>query len=137
MGIESYELGASFTSSPPSTFFHGTNVILGSDVILRRLSVDPERGRDVHETFYREQRLAAALRHPNIQRAIDVFEHDGYLWSVHEYDQLRLTHDLIREEGPLPVGEAARLGSQVADALAPTSSATSRVVFGVSSFLTS
>ncbi len=118
VGIESYELGEAITVSPPSTFFLGKNLILGSDVMLRRLSIDPARGQDVHETFYREQRLAAALRHPHIHRAIDVFEHDGALWSVHEYDKIRLTSDIVSEDGRLPVGEAARLGAQVADALA-------------------
>jgi serine/threonine protein kinase len=117
VGIESYELGPAFMESPPSTFYRGTNRILGSQVMLRRLTIDPARAENVHETFFREQRLSATLRHPHIQRAIDVFEADDALWSVHEYDIGRLTHDIVRDDGPMALADAARLGAQVADAL--------------------
>ncbi len=117
MGIESYELGEPVGESPPSTFFQGRNAILGNEVMIRRLTIDPTRPDSVRETFFREQRLSATLRHPHVQRAIDVFEEDGYLWSVHEWEVGRLTHDIVAEDGPFPLAEAARLGAQVADAL--------------------
>ncbi len=118
MGLESYELGEEMGVAGPSTLYRGQNAILGSEVMVRRLTIDATRAENVHDTFFREQRLAASLRHPNIQRAIDVFEADGYLWSVHEYREGRLTHDSIGEHGAMQVAEAARLGAQVADALA-------------------
>jgi len=40
VGIESYDIGDAFMASPPSTFFRATNIILGSEVIVRRLAVD-------------------------------------------------------------------------------------------------
>ena len=117
MGMDNYELGEEGVVSHPSTFFKGRNTILGNEVMIRRLTVDPARAQNVRETFFREQRLSARLRHPHIQRAIDAFEADGFLWSVHESFTARLTSDVVAEDGPLPLAEAARLGSQVADAL--------------------
>lgn len=117
MGMENYELGESLVVSPPSTFFQGRNAVLGNEVVLRRLTIDPSRAENVRETFFREQRLSARLHHPHIQRAIDAFEADGYLWSVHESYTAKLTSELVAQEGPMPLAEAARLGSQLAEAL--------------------
>jgi len=117
MGMESYEVGEPTVVSHPSTFFKGRNIFLGNEVMIRRLTIDPNRAENVRETFFREQRLSARLRHPHIQRAIDAFEADGHLWSVHESNLGRLTSDIVKEDGPMQLAEAARLGSQLADAL--------------------
>jgi len=118
LGLESYEIGERLIEAHPSTFFAAKNAVLQSEVILRRLWVDPARADDVRDTFYREQRLSAALRHPRIMRPVEVFEADGALWSVHDFRRQRITESVIRADGPLPVGEAARYGAQVADGLA-------------------
>ncbi|MHC5010690.1 MAG: serine/threonine-protein kinase, partial [Planctomycetota bacterium] len=118
MGLENYEIGEELLAAGPSTFYRARNAILGNDVMLRRLALDPGRGRDVYETFYREQRLSAALAHRHIQRALDVFEAEGHLWSVHEFLNLRTASQIAEQTGPFSVAEAARIGSQVADALA-------------------
>ncbi|MDJ0522873.1 MAG: serine/threonine-protein kinase [Planctomycetota bacterium] len=117
MGIESYELGEPFMESGPSVFYRGQNAILGNEVMIRRLRIDPTREANVRETFFREQRLSATLRHPHVQRPIEVFEADGALWSVHEWEVGRLTTEIVADEGPFPLAEAARLGAQLADAL--------------------
>jgi len=117
MGLDNYELVEELFTAAPSTFYRGRNKILGHELMVRRLSVDPARAEDVRETFFREQRLSAALSHPHIQRPIDVLEEDGYLWSVHEYHTLKPTTEMVDESGALELAEAARLGSQVADAL--------------------
>ena len=117
MGMDSYELGEPTVISHPSTFFEGRNVFLGNEVMIRRLTIDPNRAENVRETFFREQRLSARLRHPHIQRAIDAFEANGYLWSVHESYTARLTSDVVAKDGPMQLAEAARLGSQIAEAL--------------------
>jgi len=118
VGLEAYEVGELLFEAPPSTFYRARNAVLGSEVMLRRLAIDPARSADVRATFFREMRLSAAIRHPGIQRPIDVFEQDGSLWSVHEVRSLEPTSDLVRERGPLPIATAARLGAQAADALA-------------------
>ncbi len=112
-----YELAEPIFVSGPSTFYRATNRILGSEVVVRRLDIDPARAADVRETFYREQRHAASLRHPHIQKTLDVFEDDGALWSVHPYVPSRPTDQLIAERGPFALADAARVASHVADAL--------------------
>jgi serine/threonine-protein kinase len=118
VSLGSYRVGEELFQAGPSTFYRGHNAILGSEVMLRRLTLDPARAQDARETFYREMRLSAAARHPHVQRPLDVFEEEGHLWSVHEAHALLPTERVVRERGPLPVGDAARVGAQVADALA-------------------
>jgi serine/threonine protein kinase len=118
MGLESYEVGEQILTRGPSVFYRATNVLLGHEVALRRLTVDPARAEDARQTFYREMRLCAALAHPHVSRPLDVFEADGYLWSVHENRGFRNAYELTQESGPLSVADAARVGAHIADALA-------------------
>jgi serine/threonine protein kinase len=126
--IRNYELEEEMFRSGPSVFFRARNAVLGHPVLVRRLTIDPTRAEDVKATFFREQRHAAALSHPHIQRPIDVMEEDGYLWAVSEFHVTRPTDELVREEGTFSVAEAARIGSQVTDALAHIHS--KRIVHG-------
>ena len=111
MGVEKYELGEELMAAGPSTFFRGRNTVLGNDLLLRRLTIDPTRPEDARQTFYREQRHGALLAHPYIQRALDVFEDDGHLWSVHEWRPILPTLTAVEQEGPLGIARAARLGA--------------------------
>jgi len=115
--VERYELQERFFVSGPSTFFRGTNRILGSEVVVRRLEIDRAREADQRTTFFREQRHMASLRHPHIQKTLDVFEEDGALWSVHPYVPIRPTDEVVEERGPFAVADAARMAGHVADAL--------------------
>jgi serine/threonine protein kinase len=117
MQVNRYELGEILFDSPPSTFYLGRNALLGSEVLVRRLEIDPARAENVRETFYREQRHMAALGHPRIMSTLDVFEEDGALWSVHPYSPARPTQEIVEEHGPFAIAEAARIGAHVADAL--------------------
>jgi serine/threonine protein kinase len=118
MQIQNYEIGEEFFQAGPSTFFCAKNVILSHPVIVRRLTIDPERAADVRETFYRESRHAASLWHPHVWKPLDVMDAEGFLWSVHEHRLAQASDVLVREGGPLSVAAAARLGVQMADALA-------------------
>jgi serine/threonine protein kinase len=118
MSLRNYEIEEEIFTSGPSTFFRARNAVLGHPVLVRRLAIDPTREEDVKATFFREQRHAAALAHPHIQRPLDVMESDGHLWSVHDFHVTRPTDQIIQEEGTLSVAEAARIGSQVTEALA-------------------
>jgi serine/threonine protein kinase len=115
--MQRYELAEAFFSSGPSTFFRATNRLLGSEVVVRRLEIDPARANDQKETFFREQRHVASLRHPHIQKTLDVFEEDGALWSVHPYVPIRTTDRDVADRGPYAVADAARIAAHVADAL--------------------
>ena len=116
--VGNYEIGESFFESGPSTFFKATNLILGNEVIARRLTVDPSRAQDVKDTFFREMRHNASLLHPGIMRPLDVLEADGYLWAIQEKRLGETTEKRVLESGPVPLLDAARWGSEIADVLA-------------------
>ena len=118
MSLDRYLIESVLTEAAPSTFFAAKNALLGNDVIVRRLTLDPDRAADARTTFFREQRLAATLGHPRIQRPLDVFEEDGYVWSVHESGAVQRTDERVEQEGPMSLTEATRLGSQVTEAVA-------------------
>lgn len=115
--MQRYELGEPYFASGPSTFYRATNRILGSEVVVRRLEVDHARAEEQRATFFREQRHLAALRHPHIQKTLDVFEEDGALWSVHPYVPSRPTDLVLEERGAFELADAARMAAHVADAL--------------------
>ncbi|MBL9089266.1 MAG: protein kinase [Planctomycetia bacterium] len=115
--VGNYELEEELLTAGPSTFYRARNVILGSPVSVRRLTIDPARADDVRATFFREMRHAAALQHPTCWRPIDVLDADGYLWSVQDARRGTMSEDRVRELGPMTLADAARYGGELADAL--------------------
>ncbi len=73
----------------------------------------PER----RERLRREARAAAALTHPNIAQIYDVITADDQDFVVMEYVEGHTLADLVAL-GPLSPGEVARIGTQIAQALA-------------------
>jgi serine/threonine protein kinase len=65
----------------------------------------------------REARATARVSHPNVIRIEDVLSGDDQPWTVMEYVPSRSLLQLIEDAGPLPVGEVARIGLAVLDAL--------------------
>jgi serine/threonine protein kinase len=115
--VGAYELLEVLGEAGPSRFHRARNRILGNEVNVRRLALDPSRAQDARETFFREMRHAASLRHPHLLRPLEVFEADGFLWSVAELRRGVPTSERIERDGPLPLLDAAQWGAQVGDAL--------------------
>jgi serine/threonine protein kinase len=69
------------------------------------------------ERFYREARAAAALDHPNIVRAFDVREADGFHFLVMEYVPGEDLEVVLQKRGPLPPAEAVGFALQAAAGL--------------------
>jgi serine/threonine protein kinase len=86
-------------------------------VALKILTPDlmqTERARDL---FLREIRAAAQLVHPNIVTAYDANEDDGRYYLVLEYVDGPNLDQLVRNQGPLPVGLACDYIKQAANGL--------------------
>src|SRR5215218_10285828 len=69
------------------------------------------------ERFVREIRLAARLTHPHILPLHDSGEADGFLFFVMPVMEGQTLRALLQERRVLPPEQAARLASEVADAL--------------------
>src|SRR5215831_15273284 len=91
--------------------------------LKRRVAVKvlfPEFARDPSfvERFRREAQNAASLNHANIAAVYDWGQERGTYYIVMEYVEGRSLRDIIRTDGPLPATAAARISSELADALA-------------------
>jgi serine/threonine protein kinase len=66
----------------------------------------------------REARIGAGLHHPNVISVFDVVVEDDQRWLVMEYLPARSLTEVCRADGPIAPDLAARVGAQIAAALA-------------------
>jgi serine/threonine protein kinase len=85
-------------------------------VAVKQLLADPDESAE--DLGHREGRVSARLRHANAIMVHDAVEHDGRRYLVMEYFPADSLAALIADTGPLPAERVARIGSQVASALA-------------------
>ena len=81
-------------------------------------AADSAAGRKALRRLRREARIAAELTHPHVVSVLDVVPDDWQWWLVMEYVPSRSLAEVIKEQGTLEPRRAARLGAQLADALA-------------------
>jgi serine/threonine protein kinase len=94
--------------------YRARNVHLDMAVAVKTLRPEKSGGPHTLERFRRERKLIAALRHPNIVRALDGGEHDGCPYLVMELvDGLDL-HRLVGRCGPLTPADACAVIHQAA-----------------------
>ena len=80
--------------------------------------LDPEIAASLGvERFEREIRLAARLQHPHILGVFDSGEAAGRLWYAMPYVEGESLRDRLERERQLPVKDAVRITTEVADAL--------------------
>jgi len=90
---------------------------LGRDVALKILPARLAAHENVVERFQREARAGASLSHPSITPIYAVGEHKGTHFIAMEYVRGPTLAQLIKEKGPVEIGEALRIVKEVADAL--------------------
>jgi eukaryotic-like serine/threonine-protein kinase len=66
----------------------------------------------------REARITARLHHPNAVPVYDAVDHDGMPCLIMQYLPSTSLQNLLKERGTLSIAEVARIGSEVAAALA-------------------
>ena len=91
---------------------------LGRDVAIKVLDVQAAADQTLRKLFVREAQALAKLSHPNIVAVHDVGEVDGLPFIVMEHLPGRSLKQLIERGGPLAVGEAVRLATEIAAGLA-------------------
>jgi serine/threonine protein kinase len=95
--------------------------LLGRTVAVKEILLPPELPDEEREILrrrtLREARSAGRLSHLNVVTVYDVVEEDGRPWIVMELIRSTTLAEAIREYGPLPPSEVARIGLQVLAAL--------------------
>src|SRR5215216_5432356 len=92
--------------------------MLGRDLALKVLKEHYAKDERFVGRFRKEAQSAAALNHPNVVQVYDQGRaEDGRYYIAMEYVPGGSLEDLILRRGPLDPSEAARLASQVAEAL--------------------
>ncbi|MEU4719968.1 protein kinase [Nonomuraea dietziae] len=84
---------------------------------VRYTGIGEEKRAELNQRTIREARAAGRLDHPNVVVVHDVIEEDGRPWIVMQLVRSRSLAAVVRERGPMPVGEAARVGGAVLAAL--------------------
>jgi hypothetical protein len=120
--FDRYHLQERIGAGGMSVVWRATDLLLDQPVALKRVSLvgmDDQHAELTRDRALREARLAARLRHHRHVVAIyDVRVDDGDVWLVLEYLPCRSLAQILRERGRLEPSQAARIGAQVADALA-------------------
>jgi serine/threonine-protein kinase len=100
-----------------ATVYQGAHRALGVRRAIKVMSSSLATHDSFVQLFYREARLAAGLRHPNIVQIFDIGAQDGLHYLVMELLAGRSLRTVVQEDGPLPLDRVARLIGQLAIAL--------------------
>jgi eukaryotic-like serine/threonine-protein kinase len=96
--------------------YKGRDARLDRVVALKILRPDASRGADLRQRFEREARAIAALSHPHICTLFDVGRDGDTDFLVMEYCEGETLAQRL-SKGPLPLEQALRYGTEIADAL--------------------
>jgi len=101
--------------------WHARDEVLDREVAVKEIVLPPELPDEeralLRRRTLREARSAARLSDPNVVAVYDVVEEEGRPWIVMEFVKSRTLADAIRQDGPLPFRQVARIGLQVLGAL--------------------
>ncbi|MFI6595609.1 protein kinase [Nonomuraea sp. NPDC050536] len=113
-----YQLLAPLGAGGAGTVWRARDEVLHREVAVKEVRLPPGRDRDraLVDTL-REARAAAALNHPSIITVHDVIDEGGQPWIIMDLLTGSSLGDLIKQRGPLPVGQVATVGLRVLDAL--------------------
>jgi serine/threonine-protein kinase len=97
--------------------YRATQLALERPVALKVILAEHASEPEFRERFQREQRVAAAIDHPNVVPVYAAGEEDGRLYLVMRYVPGTDLHALVRDRGPVDAGRAAAIVAQLASAL--------------------
>ena len=116
-----YELIEQLGQGSMGTVHKARDPLLGRDVAIKQILVQPGEGPEAtefRERFFREARAAGRLSHPGIVTVFDVSEHEGTPFLVMEYVAGRtLLWLLAKRRTNEPGYRACDVGIQLAEAL--------------------
>jgi serine/threonine-protein kinase len=112
------EIGELIGAGGFSAVFRARDTLLGRDVAIKVL--DPSRAPDAAgaDRLLDEARLVATIEHPHIVPLYEAGHRDGLVFLVMRYFPDGTAGSRLAQSGPSPPSAIARLGMEVADALA-------------------
>jgi eukaryotic-like serine/threonine-protein kinase len=117
-----YRLVTALASGGMGVVWEGWDERLHRKVAVKQLRVQPGLSESeatiARNRAMREARNTARLHHPHAVPVYDVVEHDGQPCLIMEFLPSISLQEAIRQRGTLPPAEVARIGSEVAKALA-------------------
>jgi eukaryotic-like serine/threonine-protein kinase len=117
-----YRLDKRLASGGMGTVWQGWDERLHRVVAVKRLHMQPglsatERNIAIQRAM-REARITARLHHPNAVEVYDIVDEAAGPCLIMQYVPSRSLQQMIRTDGPLPPPDVARIGTQIAGALA-------------------
>ena len=101
------------------TVYRGEQIAMRRTVAVKVMNADLCRNNDAVKRFHREARAASSFDHPHAIRVFDFGQADTReLFMVMELLRGRSLSEMIREDAPVPVARAAKVGNEIAKALA-------------------
>lgn len=95
----------------------GRDEVLGRDVAIKRIGMQPGGNTPDLERAEREAKLAARLNHPHVVAVYDLVDEDEAQWLVMEHVEGLNLAQVVKRDGPLTVDRAATVIRQAAEAL--------------------
>jgi serine/threonine-protein kinase len=118
MFTDRYELGREIGRGGMAEVFIARDRLLDRDVAVKVLSPGFATDPTFVARFRREAQAAASLNHPNIVAVYDWGEENGNYFIVMEYVAGHTLREVLAKYSRVPPVEAARIASEIADALA-------------------
>ncbi|MFO0932765.1 MAG: serine/threonine-protein kinase [Planctomycetota bacterium] len=115
--IHGYRLLEVLGRGAMGTVYRALHLGLNREVAVKILRPDLAGDRTQVERLKAEAAMLASLDHPNIVRALDAGESNGFPYVVMELVEGETLRDRLRREGRLPEDEALRITRGLADAL--------------------
>jgi serine/threonine-protein kinase len=98
--------------------FKARHRLMDRTVALKVVSTGSTSSERAIPRFFREMKIVALLDHPNVVRAIDADEHEGWLYIVMEYLEGEDLEGVFAHRGPLPPNEVIAYMAQACRGLA-------------------
>jgi eukaryotic-like serine/threonine-protein kinase len=112
-----YEISGLLGAGGMGEVYRARDTRLERTVALKVLPAEFASEPTLRARFEREARAISALEHPHICTLYDVGEQDGRAYLVMEHLEGETLAERLKK-GPLPLGQALEVGTQIADALA-------------------
>jgi serine/threonine-protein kinase len=112
-----YEVEGVVGSGGIGILYRARQLRLDRPVALKLVEPDVAREPVIRERLRREARTVAALDHPNVVPLYEAGEEDGTVYIVTRWVDGTELGTVIRRDGPLEPGRAARIAAQIASAL--------------------